>query len=97
MTDNKFTLMELTRPLDDWTASRFIVRSRDCPGGVAAIIGGAEEYAHLIAASLDLLRIVQKLVALAKDDEDPDSKVSYELWFELEDEAREVLRKVEEK
>lgn len=49
--DNRFTLTELAAPLDDWTGARIIIRADDCPGGVAAIIGGAEHYAGLIAAA----------------------------------------------
>jgi hypothetical protein len=53
--------------MDDWTGSRYVVRSaKHAPGGIAVIMGGlgdAEEQAnaHLVAASPQLLATLKEL------------------------------------
>lgn len=59
MTHPNFELFKLPGPLHDWTGSRLIIRSEDCPGGVAAIIGGAEEHAELLASAWDLFSALE--------------------------------------
>ena len=54
-----FTIALFPAPIDDWTGSRIVIRSEDCPGGVAAIIGGAEQYANLIAAAPEMFEALQ--------------------------------------
>lgn len=60
-----FTITKLDAPLDDWTGARIIIRSEDCPGGVAAIIGGAEEHAQLIAAAPFMYDTLREIAGFA--------------------------------
>lgn len=75
-------LITLDNPLDDWTGASLIIRSTECPGGIAAIIGGLGEEeqptAHLFLAAPYLLaackaqceaidELMARLIALDND------------------------------
>ena len=68
----EFTIANLSGPLDDWTGTRIIIRSEDCPGGVAAIIGGAEEYANLILAAPKMHQALELVRRFTRSGEEAD-------------------------
>ena len=47
-THTPLKLRTLPSPIGDWTGAHTIIFSEECPGGVAAIIGGADHYAEFI-------------------------------------------------
>jgi hypothetical protein len=60
-----WSVIQFVKPLDDWTGARIIVRSEDCPGGIAAIIGGAEEHAGKVAAANEMYETLRTIAGLA--------------------------------
>lgn len=64
-TQGPWELVILTSPLEDWSASRFVIRSEQAPGGIAFTIGGvgAEEEANarLIVAAPELLKALRAI------------------------------------
>jgi hypothetical protein len=60
-----WTVIQFDNPLDDWTGARIVVRSQDCPGGLAVIIGGAEEHAGKVAAAQEMYEALETIAGLA--------------------------------
>jgi hypothetical protein len=66
-TNGPWEILRLSGKLDDWTGSSIVIRAKGAPGGLCVIMGGLgpdEELAnaHLIAASLEMLRVLKFMV-----------------------------------
>jgi hypothetical protein len=73
-TKGPWEILRLSGSLDDWTGSSIVIRAKGAPGGVCIIMGGLgpdEELAnaHLIAASLEMLRVLKFMVAQMEEPE----------------------------